>query len=421
MLESKRKAKSVVRSAVRVSSIALLGVFALPFVFDFLPLRTPVFAFVNPSPLPPKTRAAPAAPTQEESFRESEAMPCPETLAIPGKPVVATWEWGKRLGKGANYFNQKILQVKSPESCAYFARLAGFGINRLYLHVKVKAGRLAFNDADLAGFIGRAKQDGMEVYALFGDPSFARTENHPKANAIVKAILHYNETYPDRAFEGIQSDIEPYYEFTPSGATRRTDLGVVGPQYVAGIEKQRELVDSYEKKMGRGLKLEAAIPFWYNIPAERRRSRRAPLSFLFDGFMGTITDHVIRLTDSVAVMSYRNEDEGIDGVGGVAHYVIEAARRYNRRHRSHKKVIISLETKKPGSRGVIPKITICKLSRQALWTSILKRLGQRYKEKPTVAGIAYHHTVPLFELEKRWAGERESPPGENRPVLHKLE
>ena len=70
--------------------------------------------------------------------------------------------------------------------------------------------------------------------------------------------------------------------------------------------------------MGKRLKLEAAIPFWYNIPAEKRRRGRKPFRLVFDGFEGTITDHVIRLTDSVAVMSYRNDDEGEDGVSGVA-------------------------------------------------------------------------------------------------------
>jgi len=318
--------------------------------------------------------------------------------------VVAVWEWAKREGKEADYFNRRILHIHSSESRAYFDRLAGCGINRLYLQVEAKGGRLTCNESYLSGFIRRAKQKGIEVYALFGKPSFARTENHAKANAIVKAILRHNETHPDAAFAGIQSDIEPYYEFTASGTTRPTDLRVIGPQYVAEIENQRKLVDGYNEEMGRGLKLEAAIPFWYNIPAKKRRTRRKPLRLVFHGFEGTITDQVIRLTDSVAVMSYRNNDIGEDGVSGVARYVVDAARRYNRRHNSRKKVLIGLETNKPGSRGVTPKITIHKMTWKTLWTKILKRLGQRYREKPTVEGVAYNHTVPLFEMQERWAG-----------------
>jgi hypothetical protein len=256
----------------------------------------------------------------------------------------------------------------------------------------------------LTRFLHRTKQKGIEVYALFGKPSFAKTENHAKANAIVKAVLRHNETHPDAAFAGIQSDIEPYYEFTGSGTTRPTDLRVIGPQYVAEIEDQRELVDGYNEEMGKEIKLEAAIPFWYNIPAEKHRTGRKPLRLVYNGFEGTITDQVIRLTDSVAVMSYRNNDVGEDGVSGVARYVVDAARRYNRRHNSHKKVIIGLETNKPGSRGVIPKITIHKMPWKTLWTKILKRLGRRYREKPTVEGVAYNHTVPLFEMQERWAG-----------------
>jgi hypothetical protein len=337
-----------------------------------------------------------------------------ESLAIPGKPVVAAWEWGKREGKGPDYFNERILHIESPESRAYFDRLTQCGINRLYLDVGVKGDRLSYDESRLAGFLGRAKQKRIEVYALFGRPSFAKTKNHAKASVIVKAILRYNEAHRDAAFAGIQSDIEPYYEFTGSGTTRPTDLRVIGPQYVAEIENQRKLVDDYKEEMGRGLKLEAAIPFWYNIPANRRRSGRKPLRLVFDGFEGTITDHVIRLTDSVAVMSYRNDDVGEDGVSGVARYVVDAVNRYNRQHNSHKKVIIGLETKKPGSRGVIPKITIRKMTWKSLWTRILSRLGQRYREKPTVEGVAYNHTVPLFEMEKRWAEGRESGPVSKR-------
>ncbi len=95
-----------------------------------------------------------------------------EGLAIPGNPVVAAWEWGKRPGKRTDYFNDEILHINPPESQIYFARLAECGISRLYLH----------DD-----------------------------------------------------------------EFLASGTTRRTDLRVMGPQYVAEIGKQRQLVDDYKK------------------------------------------------------------------------------------------------------------------------------------------------------------------------------
>jgi hypothetical protein len=76
-----------------------------------------------------------------------------------------------------------------------------------------------------------------------------------------------------------------------------------------------------------------------------------------------------------------------------------------------------LETKKPGSRGVIPKITIRRMTKETLWTKILKRLGQRYREKPTVEGIAYHHTVSLFEMQKRWAGGGHEPRPDEKDSL----
>jgi hypothetical protein len=377
---------------------------AFAFAFLFHSLAVPASRDL-PSPFPPSpaTPALPVSLSMTRSLSNPQVRQYPESLAIPDKPVVAAWEWAKREGKGADYFNKRILHIHSSESRAYFKRLARCGINRLYLQVGAMGGRLTYNESNLTGFVRRAKQKGIEVYALFGKPSFARTENHAKANAIVKAILRHNEIHPDAAFAGIQSDIEPYYEFTGSGTTRPTDLRVIGPQYVAEIEDQRELVDDYNEEMGRRLKLEAAIPFWYNIPAKKRRTGRKPFRFVFDGFEGTIADQVIRLTDSVAVMSYRNNDVGEDGVSGVARYVVDAARRYNTRHHTHKKVIIGLETNRPGPRGVTPEITIHKMTWKTLWTRILRRLGRRYREKPTVEGVAYNHTVPLFEMQERWA------------------
>ena len=408
MSEHKWKIKCRGRSGIRLLLIAFTGVFAVAVALQFLFQTRLVFVRQTAASHSPTWRAA-SHGTAGRLTGESLSNPDPnrsfEGLAIPGKPVVAAWEWGKRGGKRTDYFNDEILYIKSPESQKYFDRLAECGINRLYLHVGVKGERLAYNESYLAGFLSRAKKEGIEVYALFGKPSFARIENHRKANAIVKAIIRYNEVHPDTTFAGIQSDIEPYYEFLASGTTRRTDLRVIGPQYVAEIGKQRELVDDYKKRTGRGLKLEAAIPFWYNIPAKKRSSGTKPVMLALDGFEGTITDHVIRFTDSVAVMAYRNNDEGEDGVSGVARYVVDAVSRHNKEYGSGKKVIIGLETKKPGSKGVVPKITVRKMSRDRLWAKILKPLGQRYREKPTVGGVSYHHTVSLFEMQKRWAEE----------------
>lgn len=412
MLEPRKNDKLMIRPGRRAFFVALPGVAAFAVAFCFLSLTTSALQRAAPPFLStPTVFASPPAPITARSYATSKTGQWAERLAIPGKPVVAAWEWGKRKGKGTDYFNERIIHIQSPQSRAYFVCLTQCGINRLYLQVGIEGERLAYNEFYLAGFLSRAKQKGIEVYALFGQPSFAEAKNHVKANAIVKAILRYNEAHPDAAFAGIQSDIEPYYEFTGCGTTRPADLRVMGPQYIAEIENQRKLVDRYREETGRGLKLEAAIPFWYNIPAQESSCGRKPLKIFFDGFDGTITDHVIRLTDSVAVMSYRNDDDGKDGVSGVARYVVDAAGRYNREHNSHKKVIIGLETKKPGTRGVIPKITIRMMTWKTLWTKILKRLGQRYRKRPTVDGVAYNHTVSLFEIEKRWAAARRfSPP-----------
>ena len=104
-------------------------------------------------------------------------------------------------------------------------------------------------------------------------------------------------------------------------------------------------------------------------------------------------------------MAYRNADDGEDGVSGVASYVVNAATHRNREYGSRKKVIIGLETKKPGSMGVIPKITIRRMNRERLWGRILKPLGRKYRETSAVGGIAPPYGIPV-EMQKRWAEEQ---------------
>jgi hypothetical protein len=146
MREFKRKVRLLVRSAGRTFFTALPGLAALVFSFHFLSLTTP--ASRNPSSpcvALATTLTAPVTVSMVDSLPTSHVRQSPKSLAIPGKPVVAAWEWAKRRGKGADYFNKMILNIVSSESRAYFGRLTKCGINRLYLQVGAKGGKLTYN------------------------------------------------------------------------------------------------------------------------------------------------------------------------------------------------------------------------------------------------------------------------------------
>ena len=171
MPEHKSSAKHFFQFGIRLLLFVLPLMFALAFALQFLFPTRPVFRHQNPSSHLPPLRIAshvPADPIAAETLANVETTNYSEGLAIPGKSVVAAWEWGKRKGKGADYFNDQIFRVESPESRLYFDLLDECGINRLYLQVKVEGERLACNESYLAGFLRRGKEEGIEITPSLG-------------------------------------------------------------------------------------------------------------------------------------------------------------------------------------------------------------------------------------------------------------
>jgi hypothetical protein len=90
------------------------------------------------------------------------------------------------------------------------ARLTAEGITRAYVSVPVADDRVAHARA-LERFIAAARQHGIAVWVVEGDPSVILAVNRPQFIARTAALAVYNRAVgPDARLAGVQYDIEPY-------------------------------------------------------------------------------------------------------------------------------------------------------------------------------------------------------------------
>ncbi|HXV74590.1 MAG TPA: hypothetical protein VD713_07660, partial [Sphingomonadales bacterium] len=159
---------------------------------------------------------------------------------------------------------------------------------------------------DLAALVRLARQNGIAVEALEGDPQWALKERQGTFWPKLDALLAWNDAQPPESrLAGLHLDIEPY----------------LLPQYKSS-EKQRvmreylELLTEVRRKLdGRGLLLAADIPFWYD---SRGKDEPDNHIILFAGKEQFLSRHVQDICDYVAVMSYRQKAVGGNSITSVS-------------------------------------------------------------------------------------------------------
>lgn len=319
--------------------------------------------------------------------------------------VIAVWLWGDNQDANATLAQKERtlldLVTQTQLQREFFHRAQGYGINRIYLNVNLSPdGGFLFSDRreSLASFIRRAHQQGIQVFALFGDPAYVPREAHSRivgTTGLLEALLAFNSLYAP-GFDGVQSDVEPYYD-PQTGSP--TDLAVVGPPYLelnAAIAKR---IIGYREVSGRSFEFEAAIPFWYAFPSDEGHP---PTRIEFDGRHATLDEHILHAVDAVAVMAYRDLAEGKNGVISLAQPTIDLAERLGKR------VLVALETQKPHPQfGVTPHITLFEEGFSGL-RRVVGKVDAHFRNSPSYQGIAIHHYDSLIYL------------GEGRPVEENL-
>ena len=263
-----------------------------------------------------------------------------------------------------------------------FSFLSGKGVNVLYLYADAWQGRnlLVERPETYRQFIARAHDEGFKVYALLGS-AYLETEEYVlpgrlgDAAAMFQRVLDYNAgAAAGERFDGVNYDIEPH--LLDAWDTRKTELLLGFLDMTAEFARRKAAA-------GQQLAVGPAMPFWWdNIPISWR-GRTRPMS-----------EHVADLTDYVALMDYRNEAEGNDGIIDHAEAEIAYAAR------SGRKLVIGLELTASEPRKItFDHLTEADLAREMRLTE--RALG----DNPAFGGFVLHHYRRYVEWVRRQAGE----------------
>ena len=189
------------------------------------------------------------------------------------------------------------------------------GFTDIFLQLVYSQGNSIVTDA-FSKLITVCSKYAIKVHALDGNPEMAREEHHQEVLSIIRAVAGYNgRVSPEKRFEGIQLDIEPYLLRIDNPMERDKVLR----QYIELLRQCSTVTDSFSLEFG------VAVPFWFDTKWYRGKS---------------ITRYVTDLVDYLALMNYRTFAFGENGA--LVHAIDEME--YAEVH--HRKVFIGLETHK---------------------------------------------------------------------------
>lgn len=189
----------------------------------------------------------------------------PSTTVRP-YPARATWIWNHHQW------------TEAPNTL--FENLNAWNIRTLFITIPVNLAAGEVDDPDqLAKFVSQAKQRGIEVWAVMGDPQAVIPQERRHFIRRVQAISQYNQQSPLNArLTGIQYDIEPYlnagYRFEPA----------------RWLEAYLDTLHAL--KEASTLPMDLAVPFFW-------AGERTPA--------GQLLDQIAQVADSLTVMAYRTE------------------------------------------------------------------------------------------------------------------
>ncbi|MFM1885364.1 MAG: hypothetical protein RL026_521 [Pseudomonadota bacterium] len=271
--------------------------------------------------------------------------------------------------------------LDSPEAAAAALSFAQERrIHTLYLYADAFGGRnpLVEDPALYRRLLRRLHAAGLRVEALLGS-AYLRTqeyvlpEKRGAALAMVKRVLDFNAAGadPSEHFDAVHLDIEPHA--LPRWRTERNALMAQFLDMAAAITALRDASGQADLPIG------AAIPFWLD-------------GFRLDwrGTDTTAIAHVVGVLDYVAIMDYRNQAGGSDGIIAHARANLDAARAAGRR------VVIGLET----GPGELPKVTFRHLANEDLERALAATTAA-FEDDAAFGGFAIHHYRTYRELVER--------------------
>ncbi|MCP8968979.1 amidase [Ectobacillus ponti] len=190
-----------------------------------------------------------------------------EAASVPGK---ATWLWDS--------------QAMAADASGTVAFLVSKQVNTVYVQIDQRIPASTYHM-----FIEKAGSKGIRVYALDGSPDWVDAGDSGRQQ-LMDWLADYQKTATARQkFSGIHLDVEPYLY---SGWTNNRDETVQA--YQALLAKAKSNAASLR------LPLEVDMPFWFD-----------EISYSNSYGKGWLADWVIRQTDSVTIMAYRDSAAAI--------------------------------------------------------------------------------------------------------------
>jgi hypothetical protein len=282
------------------------------------------------------------------------------TSSIQAKndPVKAMWVWDYYKSANTQEQREQLIQFSLTND-----------INLLF--VGTRGTLVDYHYDEYAELIGLAHANGIRIFALAGEASWALEKNHTAALRHIKQVLDYNSNYPENRFDGISLDIEPH---TLSGYS--DNAGSIGYQFLRLLEAAVNIIS---KNGDDDVELDAAVPFWYSSGGRtiKYNDVRKPLSH-----------HILDLVDSVSIMAYRDQaDAQIELAKNDVLYAASIGR----------KAYIGAETMPPDGERIPENITYNN-EKISYMNDELEAIHHYYSKHPGFGGIAIHSYESFKEM-----------------------
>lgn len=250
--------------------------------------------------------------------------------------------------------------IKKEHQTIEFLKQEGF--NTIYLYIETDLETEYYKK-----FIKDANSNNMSVYVLGGDPNWIN-----KTKEVVrfcKWVMDYQKkASQNEMFKGIHIDVEPYL----------TDKWEDNLQQ--SIELYQNVLTELKNNIDDTLLLGVDIPFWFDTISYKNSSYGS----------GILSDWIIKNTDEVTIMAYRNFAEGPDGINQIINSEILLANKLN------KPIIVGVETHK------VPEshVSFYNKSPEDL-KETLSNVNKTYKNYPSFKGFAIHYYTSYKKFIKR--------------------
>lgn len=239
---------------------------------------------------------------------------------------------------------QRAMWVWSGPAVETLTFASAQGVTDVYLHTPPGFS----SDPAFAQYLSDARARGIAVHAMAGDPAWAK-----RPGALVSWT---EEVVAAGGYAGIVADVEPY--LLPEWSHPKRRARMLG-KYLDGLSEANAAAGATP--------FVAAIPFWWDLSE-------------YSVSEVTLVEDVLRSTDGVAVMAYRDFALGTDGI--VEHASVEVGMA----SRLGKTAVVGIET----GAASLDKVTFAEEGSAAMEAE-LTLVAQEFAAQSGFGGVAIHH------------------------------